>query len=264
MISGYVTKFATFKLNHRLRLLIPYFCFGFLYLFLAHQPYTNLFLMEMKAGYWYLYLIVIYCIVLALIRFCKIPMLLGMVLFEVLFIVLFKVNTPEVTNILTGYRMLWLWPYFCCGILLQKFDFSKVKYPILCGILLFLTFIISFTFLEVGIHVPAFGLVGTFSICIGLFFIFYGIEKKTGIENREHNLIERGISLIGSNTLQIYVMHNILIKCTPLYGLIKSCSSFASWVDWIIAPFVAIVVSLTCILIAQILYKLHLGFVFGR
>lgn len=134
MLSGYVTNISKFSLISRLKILIPFFIIGLSYTFMTDGDFVSFFTSESKNGYWFLWVIVLYFIVLHLIRICKVKLLVAVICVELIFISLhfFFRRTLVGTTISTDH--LWqMWPAFASGVLIRDVFIDKIKNRVMGG-----------------------------------------------------------------------------------------------------------------------------------
>lgn len=72
-------------------------------------------------------------------------------------------------------------------------------------------------------------------------------------------------TLIGTNTLQIYVIHYFLIMPFNLnmFGNYMIENNLVA-LEYLISPLLSVIIAILCVYISKALYAMRLGFVFGR
>jgi len=78
-------------------------------------------------------------------------------------------------------------------------------------------------------------------------------------------MLKRIGSLIGTNTLQIYVIHFFLIMPFNLkmFGNYMIENNLVA-LEYLISPLLSVMIAILCVYISKTLYAMRLGFVFGR
>lgn len=258
-ISGYVTNCQKFKIRKRLRLLIPFFVIGLVNTIAAGNSIASFFTTLDKNGYWFLWVMTLFCCCLFVISRSRVNLHIGFLIVELLFCSLFAI-LPQSLNYLFCVNLAMLyWPFLWLGIVLQRRLQQAVRFsPLLLAVVVVMGVAISSANLGGGklllrnlIAIP---------IVILLFVVF---SKSQG---RSVPAKVRGVvSLIGSNTLQIYVLHYFFLRIMWLPAINDFLSCFSGRLEEIvISPVLALVISFLCIGVSKMMYKLKMGFVFGR
>lgn len=94
-----------------------------------------------------------------------------------------------------------------------------------------------------------------------LLFVVFSKSEGNGVPAK----MKRMVSLIGSNTLQVYVIHYFFLRIMwipAVNDFLVGCNGRLA--EIVVSPALAIVISLLCIGVSKIMYKLKIGFVFGR
>lgn len=126
-LSGYVTNVETFSLAKRAKMLIPFFVFGLAWTAYNQLSFWGFFENEAKYGYWFLYVLFMFCLFLTIIRRTKRNLYWGMAIVEIVLMglhVCFHRTVPGTT--LSTDHMFQLWPFFCMGIILRRGLLDKV------------------------------------------------------------------------------------------------------------------------------------------
>ena len=273
MISGWVLNFESFSLGKRFKVLIPFFFFGILYSLLIGCSVFGFIENEAKCGYWFLWAISIFFLFLYIIRLSKMNPVLGMVITEVIFLLLhfFFHRTTIGTTISTD--SLWrLWPFFSLGVLKSVwFDWIRQRTKLafsLCAITICLVLFIGIYYNLFDTYWPCgiLRLIMAFPICIMLVLLFYYTEMKC--KNKSFAIkgcLKRMGNEIGTNTLQIYVLHYFILHYLDLHFFGQyMIDNNMIWLEFIVSPVLAILISYICIYVSKLLHKMKLGIVFGR
>ena len=269
MISGYVTNYEHFLLKSRLKLLIPFFVLGIIYTIFSGASLTGFFIHEAKYGYWFLWVITIFFIFLYVIRRLGIKLLIGIIGVELVFLTLHAVfRRTDIGTALSTDHLWFLWPFFSIGVFLRRSLFGWIKQQAwLTGGSSLLLIAVFGTAIYFNHSVSIFKILNfliAFPICIMLFIVFYTSEEKLkGVSFTGKHLLKSMGSNIGTQTLQIYTLHYYFIYILDLH-FVGSLIEARPWTEFIISPFLSVVISYLCIYMAKLLYKLHLGFIFGR
>lgn len=274
MLSGYVTNISKFSLISRLKILIPFFIIGLSYTFMTDGDFVSFFTSESKNGYWFLWVIVLYFIVLHLIRICKVKLLVAVICVELIFISLhfFFRRTLVGTTISTDY--LWqMWPAFATGVFIHDVFIDKIKNRVMemMGGSLFLGLIMLFVgnhFTNEIIHKLLFVAAG---IPLAIFFmvLFYYTEMR--LKRKDFwgkNCLKKMTTAIGTQTLQVYTLHYFVLYLLSVLG-IQNLISFMDdmslgYVVLVVSPLVAFMIACICIGLARMIYAIRLGTIFGR
>ena len=271
MISGYVTNINTLNLQRKAKLLIPFFVFGILFILYFGSTITDFITSEPKAGYWFLWAIFVFYVFIFIIKQTKCNLLLGMIGVEILFMTLHFLLRRTIPGTTLSTDHLWnLWPYFSLGILLRGNLFQKIlnkSLPIFIVniiLIIIIKYVLSITSGEAALKLI--GSIMAFPICINLLLAFYYLEEWfKGKQSRCKTLIKKIGNDIGTNTLQIYVIHYFILMTVPLKPLgTYLLEHNIVFLEYIISPIFAVIISYICIFIAKLIYKVKLGFVFGR
>jgi|LAHS01.1.fsa_nt_gb fucose 4-O-acetylase-like acetyltransferase len=270
MISGYFTNVDKLILARKERILIPFLAFGLLYVLFTGSSIGSFLSSEPKAGYWYLYVLAIYYLFIFLIRKTKINLYLGLFAAQLLFLTLHFYFHRTITGTTLSTDHMWqLWPAFCVGILLHRGWGNKLQvHPILTlGICLTGTISIEGLLYHTGwngLKETLLTVLVALCISIALFLVFFLTERAcTGKEFFLKPAIRWTGTVIGQNTLQIYVLHYFLITYLDLHSL-GAVIRVYPLLEFLISPVLAIIIAFACVGISWFLHRLHLGFLFGR
>ena len=234
---------------------------------------------EWKNGYWFLWAIVIFCLFLYVIRILKINIIIGIIGIEILLLGVFYFTRNTLFCPLSSIRrLLILWPFYSLGIILNRGLFtrlkSKAKMIFISNILIiiFISAISKYLFPQLDLinlkSYPILRMILAFPICIDLLLAFYYAEQffKGNKSKIKLHIKEIG-NVIGKHTLQIYVLHYFILDITLPWrhslGQYMINNNIVR-IELIISPILAILISYICVYISKLIYKLHLGIVFGR
>ena len=267
-ISGYVCKYESFKLLPKLKLLIPFFVIGmFFFAFILHGQTPIEFLAKpMKDGYWFFWVLFVFFVLLYLIRTARLNLYLGGIITWGVLVVIGHYMLPEWKDYLSWDKIEELWLFFLWGLILKHIDFEKrlvhksIIYliPLLILILVIVNDNIT--------RIPGYGWFINFSLFVFLVVLFHDLENRfKGKTSKLKSITKKMGTDIGTNTLQIYSLHYIFLGFTnpPTLGNFLLEHNLL-WTEFILSPILSIILSYICIYTAKLLYKLHLGFVFGR
>lgn len=263
-ISGYCTNVENFEFKKRLRLLIPFFIFGILFTLYANESISSFFTTMDKNGYWFLLLIVAFNFFIYIIKILKLNLHVGFILFEALFLCLYLISPKSIRYALSINLCIMYWPFIYFGLLLRRKQIFNVlikqkTLPLFCFIAFSIIYVLS-----IKLHCS---ILNFFSYCYSISIIIFLMMLGVNIwHSRDaQNELENIISIIGRNTLQIYVLHFFTFKLLNLPILKEYLANHNTGIDnFILTPIIAIIIAFICIIIRKILYKIHLGFIFGR
>jgi fucose 4-O-acetylase-like acetyltransferase len=269
-VSGYVTNAENFKLSSRLKILIPFFIIGIINTLVAGFTIQSFFTTLDKNGYWFLYVLVVFFVCMYGLRKSKINLYIGLIIFEVLFAILYVLVSKEVNYLLGIASMFLNWPFFSLGIISKRINLvEKISSRKL------LTYILSFLFVSflfiISTHVNGKvssmfidSIMAVFILAILVVF-FYSLDTKYEISNNCHSIINKLGTEIGTSTLQIYTLHYFFLRLIRKLSIGEYLmANDLCWLELIISPVLAFVIVYLCIYTAKIIYKIHLGFIFGR
>jgi len=265
-ISGYVCKYNSFKLSDKWKLLIPFFLIGLFFYILLGNPIgflTN----GKKCGYWFFWVIFVFYVLLYLIRRTRLNLYLGSIIVWGLLLIIGHYLSLEWRDYLSWRDIELLWPYFVWGVILKYIDFEKhINKKLLFYIFMPLLIAVLFVFCKKVIHIMVLSILAKMLLIVLMIVLFHDLENLfKGKSSKFKTIIKKVGSDIGTNTLQIYSLHFIVFHFTrtPALGNFLLEHNML-WAEFIISPVLAIILSYICIYTAKLMYKLHLGFVFGR
>lgn len=274
VISGYFTNPEKINIVKRLKLLIPFLLFGGIYNYI----YIGANLWEMmceiaKNGYWFLWELVLFNIIVWFIHKCHIKLLYGFISVEMISLILYFLflRHTVIGNIIGLFYWCFLLPFFFGGIYLKQLGIEKLmknKNWILlsCICAVFLCCILRYYVFVEYWAVNITNMIMAFPTCLFLIMLTCTIESKLkGQMFMGKSLLKTIGSQIGRYTLEIYVLHYYIIYYIKLQ---KECNFLREndlmWTEWIFSPIVAMVVIYLCISIAKLIEKLKVSFVFGK
>lgn len=274
MISGYFIDLGKLNIYKHLKILIPFFIFGVPYAYLKGYLPWEFLGNETKVGYWFLWSLTIYYISIGLIKLAKINLVVGMVLVQGIFLLLHFLFHRTVMGMFIGTDHLWpLWPFFCLGYFLHHGFFSylcrhKKAVYFLAGATIIIGSGLGEALHLFDLYWPSIllRLVLAFPICIVLMLAFYQAEMKLkGKDFIGKKWLKQIGGTIGTNTLQIYVLHYylLLILNLEILGVLMIQNHLVGF-EYIISPILAIGIAQVCVWISDVLHGLHFGFMFGR
>lgn len=199
--------------------LIAPFIFFLVFIHVSHIPFVEAITNKSKAGYWFTFVLLVYYVFYATIRFCIRNERWAGIVMVLLGLVLYKINLPAFYNAIPlpesvkgGLSMIY-WEYFLFFVLgtLVKRNFKLVEKYLDKGIIL--TVCILFYFLVNGfrtripINRSIIELLLTLS---ALVFVFSFFRIHRARFSKEHAL-GRTLQYIGRRTLDVYLIHFFLI-----------------------------------------------------
>lgn len=274
MISGYFIHFEKLNIKKHLKILIPFLFFGIPYAYLKGYLPWEFLGNETKAGYWFLWSLAIYYIFIDLIKLTKINLVAGMIIVQGIFLLLHFLFHRTAIGMFIGTDHLWpLWSFFCLGYFLHHglFDYlcqyKKVVY-FLAGATIIIGSGLGGALHLFDLYWPSIllRLVLAFPICIILMLVFYQTEMRLKGRNfAGKKWLWRIGGSIGTNTLQIYVLHYYLLLVLNLEILGHfMIQNHLVGLEYIISPILALGIAQICIWVSDLLHGIHLGFLFGR
>lgn len=272
LLSGLVTNVQRFSLAKKTKLLIPFFVFGLLFTYTMGSGNAVYFMTnEAKGGYWFLWVLPLYFVLLYVIRKLHLPFIGGAVVVQALLLALhFYFRRTEVGITLSTDHLWALWPFFSLGIFLKNKEWQHWHGNRLIPVFAILS-LVSLTTLnkiEGGneILLKACSTLAGLPLCLFFLFLFVWLEQQyKGKTSRVKNMLKRIGTLIGTSTLQIYVIHYFLIMPFNLkmFGNYMIENNLVA-LEYLISPLLSVMIAILCVYISKVLYAMRLGFVFGR
>lgn len=272
LLSGLVTNVQRFSLVKKTKLLIPFFVFGLLFTYTMGGGNAVYFITnEAKAGYWFLWVLSLYFVLLHVIRKLHLPFIGGAVVVQVLLMVLhFYFRRTEVGTTLSTDHLWALWPFFSLGVFLKNKEWQHWHVNKLIPVFAILSLASLITLNKIGgggeILLKLYTTLVGFPLCLFFLFLFVWLEHQyKGKTSRVKNMLRWTGTLIGTNTLQIYVIHYFLIMPFNLKMLGNyMVENNLVALEYLISPLLSVIIAILCVYISKALYALRLGFVFGR
>lgn len=263
LLSGYTTNINNFKITKRLKLLIPMFIIGIPCTLYYSKPISTFFTSMDMNGYWFLWVMSVYSVCLFAIKKSKINIHLGFAIIELIFVALYIVFNNNIRYLLSINLCVIYWPYVYIGQLFRNeklFNIIIKKWWIVT--LTFLAFsIIYILFKHTGTLYSLFSKLYGLSIVLLLMILGYKIYGDKAARSQ----IEKSISFIGQSTLQIYVLHYYFFKAFRISFLQAFISTHNRFIDdFLLTPPISLCIAILSIILAKIIYKIHLGWIFGR
>lgn len=272
LLSGLVTNVRRFSLVKKTKLLIPFFVFGLLFTYTMGSGNAIYFLTnEAKAGYWFLWVLPLYFVLLHVIRKLHLHFIGGAVVVQVLLMVLhFYFRRTEVGTTLSTDHLWALWPFFSLGVILKNKEWQHWHVNKLIPVFAILSIISLIALNKIGggneiLLKLCTDLVG-FPLCLFFLFLFVWLgQQSKGKTSKVKSMLKWTGTLIGTNTLQIYVIHYFLIMPFNLkmFGNYMIENNLVA-LEYLISPLLSMMIAILCVYISKALYALRLGFVFGR
>ena len=272
LLSGLVTNVQRFSLVKKTKLLIPFFVFGLLFTYTMGSGNAIYFMInEAKAGYWFLWVLPLYFVLLHVIRKLHLPFIGGAVVVQVLLMVLhFYFRRTEVGTTLSTDHLWALWPFLSLGVFLKNKEWQHWHVNKLIPVFAILSFASLITLNKTGggteILLKLYTTLVGFPLCLFFLFLFVWLEQQyKGKTSRVKNMLRWTGTLIGTNTLQIYVIHYFLIMPFNLrmFGNYMIENNLVA-LEYLISPLLSMMIAILCVYISKALYAMRLGFVFGR
>lgn len=272
LLSGLVTNVQRFSLAKKMKLLIPFFVFGLLFTYTMGSGNAVYFMTnEAKAGYWFLWVLPLYFLLLHVIRKLHLPFIGGAVVVQALLMVLhFYFRRTEVGTTLSTDHLWALWPFFSLGVILKNKEWQHWHVNKLIPVFAVLSIVLLITLNKMGggnkILLKACAVLTGLPLCLFFLFLFVWLEQQfKGKTSRVKSMLKWTGTLIGMNTLQIYVIHYFLIMPFNLkmFGNYMIENNLVA-LEYLISPLLSVMIAILCVYISKILYAMRLGFVFGR
>lgn len=222
-LSGIVASFGeasitfvvkdTYKRFHSL--IVPFLFFGILYSFVIGNHDAELFLSNMKLGYWYLFVLFeLYLMRDFILLLSRISnrwyFVLCYALVGYVFLKFSKTLFPyEVSSAFSLEQLSSYYPYFMCGLLLNRYHLRESIFSNHWTLLITLPLVPVLYWLA-SAGVPVCGKLWLICLCFTILSAIYLI-----VDGRNSGLID-SISGIGKNTLMIYVVHYFVLQLFDL------------------------------------------------
>ena len=263
VLSGYVLNIHKTIFKKRATILIPFFFFGICCTIFFGKSLGSFFLSMDKNGYWFLWVIFVFNGCAVIIKHLKMNIHLGFLLFEIVFGLLYLLFSIRLRYLTSINECVMYWPFFYLGWLLRQLPLSSFvmrhRY-----IFLLTTFCAGLLHAYVSNRYPQIELLSSrvfalilivmlFSLC----FFYFGMKSA-------HGKMESFFSLLGSNTLQVYVLHYFVLKTFTFELIALPMKQLCRYSELWVSPFLSILVVLLSLLLSRLLYQLRLGFLFGR
>lgn len=191
------------------RFLVPFFVVGLACTFYRHDTIAEFLKDGGKGGYWYLWVLALFYLVLSLFR-CGRTGRKGVVLDLGLFVIaditmkmLAKVCiVPGESDILSLQRSMAMWPFFMAGYFARKYDLLRLlrKYSFIATLAL-VAFMACFSVIErYNLHFGHYNRMAGMAIIVVLVYLF---------SSREHSAskVENHLAFIGRHSLEVYIFH---------------------------------------------------------
>lgn len=275
LISGYLTNPEKVNIKKRLKLLIPFVLFGLLYSYLCTDYDAISFITDRcKNGYWFLFELVIFNILVWLITKLKFNLWVSYGIVQVISLLLYFVLLRHTlfADIIGLYYWCTYMPFFFVGILVRRISvetlYKRIKMVFCCSFFVILALLIIRNMAH-GSYWPTHiaDLLISLPVSICLFLLLYVAENKTkGHLFRGKRMLKGLGSHIGQYTLEIYVLHYFVMF---LMSGLQSVGTFMKendclWLEITISPIIALVVCYICIAVAKGCERLKLSFLFGK
>ncbi len=195
----------------------------------------------------------------------------GAVVVQALLLALhFYFRRTEVGTTLSTDHLWALWPFFSLGIFLKNKEWQHWHVNRLIPVFAILS-LVSLTILnKIGegneILLKACTALAGLPLCLFFLFLFVWLEQQyKGKISRVKSVLKWTGTLIGTNTLQIYVIHYFLIMPFNLkmFGNYMIENNLVA-LEYLISPLLSVMIAILCVYISKTLYAMRLGFVFGR
>lgn len=272
LLSGLVTNVQRFSLAKKTKLLIPFFVFGLLFTYTMGSGNAVYFMTnEAKGGYWFLWVLPLYFVLLYVIRKLHLPFIGGAFVVQALLLALhFYLRRTEVGTTLSTDHLWALWPFFSLGIFLKNKEWQHWHGNRLIPVFAILSLVSLTTLNKIGggneILLKACTTLAGLPLCLFFLFLFVRLEQQyKGKTSKVKNMLKRTGTLIGTSTLQIYVIHYFLIMPFNLkmFGNYMIENNLVA-LEYLISPLLSVMIAILCVYISKALYAMRLGFVFGR
>lgn len=234
--------------------LCPFLLIGSLFVF-SCMPGSNLFSNNVKFGYWYLYVLSIYYVLLSTFMWISRPIgkkslvydvLWAVLIFGVIILLRHIFNGSKYTDVFSILQLYYYWPWFVGGYLARKYNWVD---GIFSNNLFFTVSFISYVVLSVFFckgHYNFFMLTAAASIATFL-YLFKRRENKS-------SFIEEKLALFGKNSLDIYIYHFffvVLMDFNQVGDWIENTHNYV--IGGIIQLAISVVLAYLCILIGNVI-----------
>lgn len=236
------------------KFMMPCLLFGVVKSSLYDESAFSFIFQDIKGGYWYLWVLSIFYILLTItnhiFKYTRTSWVLDLctalciyVMFKLLFV--FLQNT--ISDFLSLARLIEMWPFFIMGFLFQKYDIVKYLveknyiYTLFLVTLPIFLFIYGKHYLTHGVQLLSVSFIGTYM------FLFIRRENN-------HTYIEDLLSSIGRHSLDVYIFHFFLLNLVslPFWGQwFLQTKNFL--LEMLVILPLAIIISIFCIIIGKIL-----------
>ena len=261
-LSGMMSNVEDYKIKKRLKVLVPFLFFGITCTLCYGKSLTSFLLTMDKNGYWFLWVIIVYSISIFVIHKTHINKHLGFALFGILYVALYTIFPRAFRYLFSINLIILYWPFVYVGILLRNnkiIDVCKKYYKAIL-MLLVCNVIIYVNIKTLGAISMLFQQLLALMIIMSLIIGFSKLYGKASANNR----IQKYISSVGQETLQIYVLHYFFFLPFDSAIFKQMTGGHSSTAELFINPFLSVIITMLCYLFAKTIYNVHLGFLFGR
>lgn len=191
-------------------LIMPFGAVGFLYTIFIGESYVNFLSSAFKFGYWYLYVLAIFYLLVQLLRLTNSGV--GRIVISLLiYVVVHFVNghiPKDVNELLSFWVIRQYWPFFIIGYFFRFYSIVKwLKEHNWAYTVAIPLYVAGFFFYLKGN--------GHLFYPVALFFIVFIVSFFVLREDSD-SFFERQLSFIGKKTLDIYIYHFFIINITHL------------------------------------------------
>ena len=239
--------------NKIVYLLLPMVIIGLIFTYCIGKGCMDFITDNFKNGYWYLYVLSVYYMLLTVFNLTKrfkysgvLDIVLAVIFFgSMKFLCLYL--SKATNNLLSLDLCANLWPYFIGGHLIRKYrlidTLLKADAPFAIALVLYIPLLLLY---ESGTFVRFSQVVSITSI-IGLLHLLYHRKDTT-------SRIERGLTYLGKHTLDIYIFHYFLLQIIDIAGFGRWVAHSGNYLIELIALIsLSIIVSLGCIGIGYVI-----------
>lgn len=200
------------------RFLVPFFVVGFACTFYRHSTLNEFFQSGSKGGYWYLWVLAVFYLLLSLFKYCSCrreiikEILLASIIYIVFKMLIRVFNIPGDHDVFSVGRCLEMWPYFMLGFFTRKYNLLDYirRYHAIASVAA-ITFIITFfgVIEYCGYNLGRFYKLAGVTMLVFLLYVFSSREDmKTNLENQ--------LALIGRYSLEVYIFHYFFLVNTNI------------------------------------------------
>ncbi len=263
-MSGYTTEIRSPHVRKRLRLLIPFLLFGVALTLANSWPLSSFFTTVYKNGYWFLWLMVVFAVGEYVVGKLKANVHMGFLLVEIIFVAMYLAFPPSISHTLSLSWCVLYWPFIYLGQLMRSrkvFYFITKRWGVSVVAFIVLTAAYHWASLTDRMAAEIVAKLYAVPIITLLFIIGYQLWGNSSAQGK----MEKAVSTVGQGTLQIYTLHFFFLEALDISSVRAFTLNHTSWVyDLTLTPIISLMTAILCIIVANVMYRLRLGWLFGR